>query len=106
LAGTAAFLAGSGFVAFAAGEAMEGRAPLGTWATAAGIFAAAFAVAALSRAIARWLAAGGSVLAAIIASFVLGAARPQAVAVRRRPVAQRRADFHGSRRGRAPPPFA
>lgn len=106
LAGTAAVLAGSGFIAFAAGEAMEGRSPLGTWATALGILVAAVAVAALSRAVARWLAAGAFVLSFFIAALALGAQRPAPAFARRRPAAARRIDARGVRRGRAPPHFA
>jgi hypothetical protein len=106
LAGNAAFLAASGFVAFAAGEAMEGRAALGTWATALGILVAAVAVAALARAVARWLAAGAFALAFFVAALTLGTQRPAPSFARRRPAAARRVDARGVRRGRAPPPFA
>jgi hypothetical protein len=106
LAGNAAFLAGSGFIAFAAGEALEGRSPFGTWATALGILVAALAVAALSRAVARWLGAGAFALAGLVAAFTLGAPRSAPAFARRRPAAAQRIDARGVRRGRAPPPFA
>jgi len=106
VAAATGYLAASGFLTFAAGEALEGRSPLGTWSTALALLLVAAVVAVAARWIVRWLAAGGTALAKMSALRLAAAHNPCIVtAGGARPLAPRSL-ARGSCRGRAPPDFA
>ena len=102
----AAALAGYGFLTFAAGEALEGRSPLGTWATSLALIATATLVAFAARRFARWLAAGAILIATILAGERRSTAPcPAAFAAPDAPTSIP-SFARGAHRGRAPPHFA
>jgi hypothetical protein len=96
----------TGFAAFACGELLEGRSPLGTWVSALALLLAAGALSFAARHMIRWLAAGGAALRSLIERARYAAARPVVLVRPSSPVGAPRVLSRGTCRGRAPPLFA
>lgn len=99
-------LAGYGFLALAAGEALEGRSPFGTWATTLALIVSATLVAFAARRFARWLAAGGILIATIVAGERRGPGQGPIAYAETICLASLSVFARGAHRGRAPPRFA
>ena len=104
LAATAAALGVGGFAAFAAIEASEGRFPLGSLGSVFCLGLVAFVAAAVTRIVARWLAAVGAAVAARLQT-PLPLGLPTTSLVAAVPAAARSADPRDANWGRAPPAF-